>query len=226
MRIELVVFDMAGTTVNDDDGVNRAVREALRHAGVSVTREAVNDVMGIPKPQALARLIEQSGQGEVMAKIETIYADFKDRMVHFYRADPSVHEIPGAAATFARLRAAGIKVALDTGFSRDIVDVILTRLHWNDQRLINATVSSDEVAHGRPASDMILKLMREVGVSDAKHVAKVGDTPSDIEEGINAGCSMIIGVTHGSHTANQLRRHAPTHLIGTVVELPDLLGVP
>ena len=29
MKIELVVFDMAGTTVNDDDGVNRCVREAL-----------------------------------------------------------------------------------------------------------------------------------------------------------------------------------------------------
>ena len=56
MNIELVIFDMAGTTVNDDDGVNRSVRAALDHVGIAVTREAVNAVMGIPKPVALATL--------------------------------------------------------------------------------------------------------------------------------------------------------------------------
>jgi phosphoglycolate phosphatase-like HAD superfamily hydrolase len=50
MQIELVVFDMAGTTINDDDGVNRCVRAALEQVGVAATREAVNQVMGIPKP--------------------------------------------------------------------------------------------------------------------------------------------------------------------------------
>ena len=53
MNIELVVFDMAGTTVNDDDGVNRSVRAALAEVGLAVTPEAVNEVMGIPKPLAL-----------------------------------------------------------------------------------------------------------------------------------------------------------------------------
>ena len=60
MNIELVVFDMAGTTVNDDDSVNRCLRASLAAAGLSVTAAQVNAVMGLPKPSAIAILIEQS----------------------------------------------------------------------------------------------------------------------------------------------------------------------
>ena len=49
-EIELVIFDMAGTTINDDDSVNRCVRAALENVGVTVTPAEVNRVMGIPKP--------------------------------------------------------------------------------------------------------------------------------------------------------------------------------
>jgi phosphonatase-like hydrolase len=225
MQIELVIFDMAGTTVNDEDGVNRCVREALAAAGITTTREAVNRVMGIPKPIALAHLIENSNHPDLLARLDAIHADFVTRMIRFYRTDPSVHEIHGAADTFRRLRAAGIKVALDTGFSRDIVTVILDRLGWNDPQLVDLTVTSDEVPNGRPHPDMVHKAMRDLGITDAQRVAKVGDTPSDLEEGENANCGLIVGVTAGSHTADQLKPFPHTHLIGSVVELPAILGI-
>lgn len=225
MAIELVIFDMAGTTVNDDDGVNRSVRAALEHVGITVTPEAVNQVMGIPKPIALTRLIEDSPKPELIAQLDAIHADFVRRMIRFYQSDPSVHEIHGAGEAFRKLHAAGIKIALDTGFTRDIVDVLLERLGWKGGGVLDATVTSDEVPRGRPHPDMIQKLMRDLGVSDASRVAKVGDTPSDLEEGQAAGCGMVIGVTQGSHTAEQLKPHTHTHLIGTVVEVPALLGL-
>jgi phosphonatase-like hydrolase len=146
-------------------------------------------------------------------------------MIRFYETDSSVHEIAGAGDAFRRLHRAGIKVALDTGFSRDIVDVILDRLGWNDRSLVDTTVTSDEVPRGRPHADMIMKAMRDLGISDARRVAKVGDTPSDLQEGTNAGCALVIGVTGGSHTATQLEPFEHTHLIGTVAELPKLLGI-
>jgi phosphonatase-like hydrolase len=225
MPIDLVIFDMAGTTVNDDDGVNRCVRAALAEVGITVTREAVNAVMGIPKPVALRRLIEDSPRRDLLGRLDEIHIDFVRRMIAFYQTDPSVYEIDGAADTFRRLRAAGIKVALDTGFTRDIVDVVLTRLGWNDRQLIDLTVTSDEVSRGRPHPDMVHKAMRDLGVSDAKRVAKVGDTPSDLDEGNNAGCGLVVGVTGGSHTAEQLRPFRHTHLIGSVRELPKILGL-
>jgi phosphonatase-like hydrolase len=225
MKIDLVVFDMAGTTVNDDDGVNRAVRDTLAAAGVEVSRAAVNEVMGIPKPLALTHLIEHSTRPDLVGRLESIHADFVRRMIHFYQTDPSVHEIAGAGDTFDRLKTAGIKVALDTGFSRAIVDVILSRLGWNQQDRVDATVASDEVQRGRPHPDMIEKAMHDLGVRDATRVAKVGDTPSDLQEGMSAGCGMVVGVTVGSHTAEQLGCAPHTHLIGSVVELPMLLGI-
>jgi beta-phosphoglucomutase-like phosphatase (HAD superfamily) len=95
MNIELVVFDMAGTTVNDDDGVNRCVRAALDNVGLTVTRDAVNRVMGIPKPEALRQLIERYERPELAPRLDAIHDDFVARMIRFYQTDPSVHEIPG-----------------------------------------------------------------------------------------------------------------------------------
>jgi phosphonatase-like hydrolase len=225
MNIDLVVFDMAGTTVNDEDGVNRCVRAALAEVGLVVTPEAVNEVMGIPKPLALRHLMENGGRQELVSRLDDIHADFVVRMIQFYQTDSSVREIAGASDTFRRLHRAGMKVALDTGFSRDIAGVILERLGWNDRTLVDITVTSDEVPRGRPHPDMIVKAMRDLGITDARRVAKVGDTPSDLQEGTAAGCGLVIGVTEGSHTAIQLEPFEHTHLIGTVAELPKLLGI-
>ncbi len=225
MNIELVIFDMAGTTVNDQDGVNRSLRAALDHVGISVTREAVNEVMGIPKPIALTRLIEASQHPERLADLDAIHADFVQRMIRFYQTDPSVHEIAGASETFRRLHDAGIKVALDTGFTRDIVDVVLDRLGWKNSDLIDLTITSDEVERGRPHPDMVEKAIRDLGISEASRVAKVGDTPSDLQEGTAAGCGAVIGVTEGSHNAEQLQPHAHTHLVGSVTDVPGVLGL-
>ena len=68
MEIELVVFDMAGTTVNDDDSVNRCLRSSLAAAGLSVTAAQVNAVMGLPKPTAIAMLIDQFDTGNVLRR--------------------------------------------------------------------------------------------------------------------------------------------------------------
>ena len=183
-RVELVVFDMAGTTVQDDDAVNRCLCAALAAAGVKVSRDDVNEVMGMPKPVAIALLLERRkyhGASAPPAEVTSIHDDFLQRMIAFYRTDPAVREIDGASEVFRQLRRAGIKVALDTGFSREIVDAILQRLGWAGDDLLDATVASDEVPRGRPHPDLVLRAMNLTGVKDASRVAKVGDTPSDLQ---------------------------------------------
>jgi phosphonatase-like hydrolase len=224
--IELVVFDMAGTTIHDADSVNRCLRDALGAAGLVVTPAEVNTVMGIRKPDAIAILVERRGRlGELGERLKAIHRDFVARSIAFYQHDPTVHEIPGATRVFERLKRAGIRVALNTGFDRTITDVILERLKWSKSAFIDATISSDEVARGRPYPDMILELMKRMGVSDPQRVAKVGDTPADLEEGCNAGCGLIVGVTRGTHRRDELERYPHTHLLETVAELPTLLGL-
>jgi phosphonatase-like hydrolase len=224
VSIKLVVFDMAGTTVNDQDSVSRCLQAALRAVGVAVTIADVNEVMGIPKPEAIKVLVGKAqGREELAGRVDEIHRDFVARAIHFYETDPSVHESPGASEVFRTLQEAGIKVALNTGFNRAITQVILDRLDWSGTPLIDDTICSDEVPRGRPHPDMIRELMRRLGGVNPAGVAKVGDTPADLQEGKNAGCGLIIGVTEGTHSREQLECHPHTHLIDSVKELPALL---
>jgi len=224
--IALVVFDIAGTTVNDADSVNRCLRASLLSAGLEVTAAQVNTVMGLPKPDAIAILIGQSPlRDELHEQVDLIHRDFVARSIAFYESDPSVHEVPGTTRVFETLKRSGILVALDTGFNRSVTQVILDRLHWSGSRLIDATLCSDEVRHGRPHADMIEALMGRFGIVDPKHVAKVGDTPSDLEEGHRAGCGLVVGVTAGTHTRTELEPYPHHHLIETIADFPQLLGL-
>jgi phosphonatase-like hydrolase len=224
MAIELVVFDMAGTTVYDGDAVGNCFRATLAAVGLELDLAAVKKVMGLPKPEAIRLLVEASpASAALRERVTAIHDDFVRRMRNYYADDPTIHEVPGASATFAALRRAGIKTALNTGFSRAIASVLIDRLRWNDR--IDASVTSDEVPCGRPHPDMIEHLRRQLGIAEAARVAKVGDTPADLEEGTNAGCGLVIGVTQGSHTREQLARCPHTHLINSVADVPELLGL-
>lgn len=225
--IELVVFDLAGTTVIDGDSVGTSFRATLSARGIEADPAVVNMVMGLPKPEAIRILLEQFGTPRGVPptpeNIEAIHVDFTQRMCDYYATDPSVNEIPGASAALATLRAAGVKVALNTGFFRPIVDVLLDRLGWYVPMVVDAIVTSDEVPRGRPHPDMIRHLMTELGIADARKVAKVGDTKVDLEEGMNAGCSLIIGVMTGSYTREQLLSYPHTHIVSSVAEVPALI---
>lgn len=226
MPISLVVFDIAATTVEDGDAVNVCIRDALHAAGLSATRDQVNKVMGLPKPDAIAMLIQQTSSGDPPPhQVRLIHDDFVARSIDYYRHNEMVREVPGATSVFQALKRAGIKIALDTGFNRAITDVILARLGWNDSGLIDASISSDEVARGRPFPDMIHSLMRQCDVHDPTAVAKVGDTPADLQEGKSAGCGLIVGVTEGTHTREELESYPHSHLVNTIRDVPALLGL-
>ena len=218
MAIDLVVFDMAGTTVYDGDAVHSCLAAAVAQAGVSATRSQINAVMGMPKPVAIAALLSSfRGVAPGEEEVAAVHANFERLMLDHYRHDLRVRETDRASDVFGALRARGIKVALDTGFNRVIADAVLERLGWTT--LVDATVTSDEVEHGRPKPDMIIRAMELTAVSEPSRVAKVGDTPADLQEGDAAGCTLVVGVTSGSHTEDELARHPHTHLIDSLVDL-------
>jgi phosphonatase-like hydrolase len=225
--IELVVFDMAGTTVYDGDAVNASFRATLAAWGIEADPAVVNTVMGLPKPEAIRILLEQFGPPRGLTpsvdQLNAIHEDFTRRMRSYYASDPAVREIPGATAAFAALRRAGIKVALNTGFFRPIAEVLLARLGWASPVVIDTDVTSDEVPRGRPHPDMIRHLMSRLGIPDPRRVAKVGDTRADLEEGANAGCGLVIGVTTGSFSLEQLQACPHSHIVESVAEIPALL---
>jgi phosphoglycolate phosphatase-like HAD superfamily hydrolase len=70
---------------------------------------------------------------------------------------------------------------------------------------------------------MIWRLMTQLGVTDPKRVAKVGDTRADLGEGAAAGCGLNVGVTTGAYTREQLSKYPHTHLVGSVADVPGLI---
>ncbi len=175
--------------------------------------------MGYPKPLAVEKILRQQ-RPDLLDQVTAIHERFVAFMIQFYETTPDLAPKPGAVETFAALRAAGIRVALDTGFSRPIVDTILHRLGWTVPETLDCTVASDEVAQGRPYPDMIWRAMQLTGISDPQQVAKVGDTASDVQQGLAAHCRYVIGVTTGVFSEADLRAEQPTHVIA---ELPELL---
>lgn len=223
MKIRLVVFDMAGTTVEDDRYVHKALVGACKDYKVAITEEEANGVMGFPKPVAIRELLKKHYPAPAIISqtlITEIHENFVSRMIDFYENEDNVREKKGAAETFMALRKNNIKIAVDTGFDRKIADAIIKRLGWND--LIDVSIASDEVGNGRPYPDMIFKAMEMVGVKEPNEVAKVGDTASDIQQGKKAACGFVIGVTTGAYEKEALEAERPTHLIE---DLTEVLGI-
>ena len=219
MGIELVVFDLAGTTVKDNKDVHRVLQKALAKHDVEVSIEDANAVMGIPKPVAILELLQKKYKGThaiIKEWIDEIHHDFVQEMIHFYKTDPSVGEKEDVSETFRKLKEGKLKVFVDTGFNRSITDPLLDRLGWRKQNLIDGSVTSDEVSQGRPFPDLIFKAMELAGVEDVKNVAKVGDTASDLQEGTSAGCGLVIGITTGAFSKAELYKEKHTHLVENI----------
>ncbi len=226
MKCELVIFDLAGTTVKDLHDVHRVLQKALLNEHVEISLADANEVMGIPKPVAIEKLLMDKGFTNISSDwIAHIHSNFVREMIRFYQEDESVAEKEGASEIFRALKNYGVKVAVDTGFDRQITDALLARLKWKEKNLIDASVTSDEVAHGRPAPDLIFEAMKRTGIDNILSVAKVGDTPSDMNEGTNAGCNWVIGITTGAFSHSELLKQPHTHLIENLLDVLPILGL-
>lgn len=228
MHTKMVVFDMAGTTVEDSDNVHQSFMDAMKSKGYEVTRDEVNKVMGYPKPYAIDTLLAENfhvpAGPERTLLTEEIHNYFLQDMIKFYSTHPDVKGKPNVEHIFSELRNRGIKVVIDTGFSRPIADAIFDRLGWKARGLYDFSVTSDEVANGRPHPDMIYKAMEKYGMTDSSEVAKVGDTPSDLMEGMSAKCGYVVGVTWGAYRRDQLEKEKYTHLIDDLSDILTLLN--
>ena len=224
MPIRLAVFDIAGTTVADDHAVANAFRNAFESYGYGdISEEDVKPLMGYKKPIAIRMVLDKMEVEEDIELEEDIHDEFVSEMMDYYEYSPDVKPMPEAENVLLLLKEKGIKVALNTGFSKDIADVILRRLQWKDRGLIDDYIASDEVEAGRPQPFMIQTLMQRAGITDANEVIKIGDTEVDVNEGRNAGCGLVIAVTTGAFTKEQLQEYNPDHIIDDLSQLPALI---
>jgi phosphonatase-like hydrolase len=214
---DLVVCDLAGTTIYDRGEVPAAFEQALREAGLAFDAAEVSAWRGASKREVLSRLIaRQDGRTR---SVDRIYHRFRELLLQRL-AEAGPLSLPGVQETLARLKAERCRLAATTGFDRDVVETILAAVPWAG--LLDAWVCGDDVAQGRPAPFMIFRAMERCGVLDVRRVAVVGDTRLDLEAAWNAGAGWRVGVLTGAHDRATLAAAPHTHLCDAVTALPAL----
>jgi len=217
---------MAGTTVFDKGDVAGAFLASFAGFGYAIPKEAAQKVMGFRKMDAVRMLLEELYPADASNDqlIESIHQAFTYNMIRFYESSRDLKPLPFAEEIFSWLQKKGIKRALNTGFTKEITETILRRLHWLPGSTIDYVISSDEVAHGRPYPDMIHAIMRKLNLNDPKRVIKIGDTEVDVEEGKQAGCVYVIAVTTGAYSREKLELAHPDKIIDSLEDLPSIFG--
>lgn len=223
MNIQCVVFDMAGTTVNEDNIVYKTLQKSLNLHGVAVD---LNHVLlqgaGKEKFQAIKDIISNSSfQLDELAQLE-IFNHFLVELDQAY-ANFKVLPMKGAELVFAALKALGIKVVLNTGYNRATAEGLLKQLEWVVGDQIDLLVTASDVLHNRPMPDMILYAKEQLQIADTKHMIKIGDSCIDIEEGKNAACLYSIGITTGAQTETQLLLAKPDFILHELEALLPLV---
>jgi phosphonatase-like hydrolase len=216
--IKMVVFDMAGTTVDENNVVYKTLMYAINEKGVDVTLdEVLAEGAGKEKLQAIRSILAlRRIEDEKFA--QTIFERFLVLLDDAYSSQ-EIFEQPHATSVFKALRVNNIAVVLNTGYNRKTAEALVKKLNWEPGVDFDDLITASDVELNRPNPDMIHLAMRRLGIADADEVVKVGDSAIDIEEGKNAGCGLSIGITTGAHTPEQLTRANPDYIIGDLIEL-------
>lgn len=225
--IDLAVFDMAGTTVDDRGAVYDALRWTVEAAGASVAADDLQRWMGTDKEEAIEALLRLGGVTPTQELVVERFDAFREHLVELYRQEPPT-PIPGVPDALAVLRANGIRVALTTGFDDTVARIVLDALGWTVGQeaadTVDALVTTSAVSSGRPAPYMIHRAMELTGVRDVRRVLAAGDTIVDVRAAKNAGV-IAVGVCSGALDRTTLEAEPHDHVLESVAAVPELLGI-
>lgn len=236
-NIELVIFDMAGTTVRDQKEVETCFAQACKITELDVTEERILALQGYSKIEVFRMLWNEKigdAHPDFAKNVQYSYENFTrilEEHYHSHNILPTDH----CLEIFEFLRAHDIKIALTTGFYRKVTNIILNKLGWleglnseyfnaSGKGIIDLSIASDEVEKGRPQPDMILKAVKTLGIRDLKNVINIGDTPSDLQSGKSAGVALSLGICNGTHSRTQLEGYPNDGLLGDLSELKAYLS--
>jgi len=194
-RLQAVILDWAGTTVDHGSVAPiRVLQKIFADRGIEVTDEEVRRDMGVLKKdhiRSLLRVPRIAGLWEKCYRkapgedeVEHLFAEFIPQQMACLAECSMV--ISGVTSAVQRLRDRGLKIGSTTGYTRPLLDILLPHAaqqgYWPD-----CALCPDDVGAGRPLPWMIYENAVRLKVYPLEAVVKIGDTISDIEEGLNAG---------------------------------------
>lgn len=220
--IKCVIFDWAGTTI--DFGCFAPLNvfvEIFERQGIDITVEEARAPMGMLKRDHIKAILsmpeigrkweEKKGRVFTDSDIADLYADFElalMKILHMYTG-----VIDGVLTVCDELRSRNIKIGSTTGYTSKMMEVVKAGAAENGYSP-DSVVTADDVGLGRPYPYMIFRNMQNLNVYPPKSVIKIGDTVSDIKEGINAGvwsAGVVVGSSEMGLTQNEYAKLTPEH---------------
>jgi len=208
MRYPLLVFDWDGTLIDSAPTIVACIQAACRDLGLTVPDEArASHVIGLGLKDALAYAIPGLPADDYGRVVESYRR-------HFLARDPQIALFPGVQAMLAGLKARGHTLAIATGKGRAGLARALDNTGLRP--LFAASRCADQCA-SKPAPDMLLELMEELG-TNAVNTLMIGDTVHDLQMAARAG-AQAVAVSHGAHSKSELAALSPLACLEDIDEL-------
>jgi phosphonatase-like hydrolase len=217
--IKMIVFDMAGTVINEDNVVYKTLLNAINAEGYELSLEQVlAEGAGKEKLQAIKNILEKYTVNSTDEIPHKIFQHFQTMLRLAYET-MEIKPQAGAEELFRELRRMGIYVVLNTGYDVNTAKSILEKVGWEAGKQIDAMITASDVTKNRPEPDMIVLAKKKFGLNGSDQIIKIGDSIIDIEEGQNANCYLSIGITTGAHSREQLLAAKPDLIIDRLSEI-------
>lgn len=195
MKYACAIFDLDGTLLNTLDDLKNAVNAALEgHGFAPRTLEEVRLFVG----NGVAKLVERAvPEGTCAETVAAIIEDFRA----YYNAHINVetHPYAGIAALLGKLRAAGVKVGVNSN-KYDAAVQLLMNDHFPG--LFDKAVGESETVPKKPSPIGVETLLKALG-ADAESAVYIGDSGVDEQTAKNAGLPFI-WVSWGFRRASEL----------------------
>lgn len=206
MKTEAVIFDWAGTTVDYGSFAPvAAFVETFAHKGIEVTLDEVRAPMGALKRDHIQQMLEMPrinelftdkfGRNYTQTELDEMETMFIEKLMS-QLADHTELK-PYLLETIQMLRERGIKIGSTTGYTSDMLEPVAKAAAAQGYIPDSAFTPTDTNGIGRPNPAMLDANLTKLGITNKNAVIKVGDTVSDIKEGLNAGV-FSVGVIEGS----------------------------
>ena len=214
---KMIIFDMAGTTIQEKGIVYNSLFNTIKLIKPDLLRSDISRFAGYNKNEVIKYYVDQQRINSPDVVLRNLKSEFNYYLKKEYINNDSVKLMDKNMPSFFNLlREYDIKICLNTGYNKDIQNLLIDKLELLD--CIDDYISSEEVERGRPYPYMINKLMSRNNVNIPEEVIKIGDTIADIKEGKNAGCKTV-GVLSGADSKEQLLKEKPDIIINNVMDL-------
>jgi HAD superfamily hydrolase (TIGR01509 family) len=180
--IEAVIFDLDGVLLDSEQVWDEAREQLAKERGGRWHENAQRDMMGMSSLEWSRYMHDVIGLPEPP---EEISREVVERLAKLYREH--LPELPGAREAVERL-AMRWPLGLASSSNRELIDLVLELM--GVAHLFRATVSSEEVARGKPAPDVYLEAARRLGV-DPAHAAAIEDSENGIRAAKAAGMRVL-----------------------------------